>query len=77
MNIIELAIKHGDYSVEHGIDGVQFTNKELIRFAQAVIEDYKAGLAPVAWMTKDNFFNHVKTEHYAIPLYALPSGETK
>ena len=49
MNIIELAIKHGDYSIEYGINGVQFTNKELQTFAQAVIEEYKASLVPVAF----------------------------
>jgi hypothetical protein len=37
-----LAIQCGDYSIEHGINGVQFTNEELQAFALAIIENYKA-----------------------------------
>lgn len=58
-------------------------------FAQAVIEDYKAGLVPVAWLDEDTIvsFGHMKygfidRRDRAIPnkwqpLYALPSRETK
>ena len=78
MNILELAIKHGDYSIEYGINGVQFTNKELQSFAKAVIEDYKASLVPVGttYVSNSGYMEvelH-KTVNEGVPLYAL--GET-
>ena len=57
-------------------------------FAQAVIENYKANLVPVAYQalcveknyalstSKINLVGH-HTDFWQRPLYALPSGETK
>lgn len=83
MNILELAKAHGIHVYNNPVDGLD----QLQSFAQAVIEEYKASLVPVAWMElykgePNNLdFNRVKlreypVEFYAIkPLYAL--GKTK
>jgi len=91
MNIIELAEEHfgktiGKYQTELGLD-----EDMLQAFATAVIENYKAGLVPVAWQCRSNQKQNIRdgafltmqpiyTEspnYEATPLYALPLGETK
>lgn len=79
MNIIEIAKECGlieaidDHYLECG-----YYKPSLQAFAQAVIENYKAGLVPVAWSSPNDFhISYKATENYYIPLYALPSGETK
>lgn len=99
MNIIELAESGGCKIIrplaphEFSIHNYEFTRLELLDFAQAIIEDYKASLEPVAYLVmfpsgvKDVVIANEKTnyeEHYMRrgdilmqPLFALPSGETK
>jgi hypothetical protein len=71
-----LAIQCGDYSVEHGINGVQFTNEELQAFALAIIENYKASLVPVAitYISRSGYMEaeFKKTIEAGIELYAPP-----
>ena len=52
---------------------------ELQAFAQAVIENYKAGLVPVAYARNGHLFfeEQIADESLYIKLYELPSGETK
>lgn len=85
MNIIELAKEYGaEVLVKDSL--ITFEDYDLQAFAQAVIENYKAGLVPVAWRSYDrNGYFIVSTtlkeamrdfptkEH--TPLYALK--ETK
>lgn len=49
--------------------------EELQAFAQAVIEDYKAGLVPV--YTVGEGWNCHEFPPVGTKFYALPSGETK
>lgn len=53
--------------------------EELQAFAQAVIENYKAGLVPVAYARNGHLFfeEQIADESLYIKLYELPSGETK
>ena len=82
MNIIELAEKCGIHATE--IDLIIFSKS----FAQAVIEDYKAGLVPVAWMEMISIIDddglqsqqkvlHDYEDFRSEPLYVLPGGKTK
>ena len=83
MNTIETAIKCGVIGLS--IDPIH-NQKQLQAFAQAVIEDYKAGLVPVAhidinnrkleFTSKFDFSNLALCGDYPpVQLYAL--GETK
>jgi hypothetical protein len=85
MNIIELAKEYGDSTwIDDNPLSFTFAIKNLQAFATAIIEDYKAGLVPVAWMATDE--NHIEWRKGSLielgfkedeikPLYAL--GETK
>lgn len=59
MNVIELAESGGCKIIrplaphEFSIHNYEFTKLELLAFAKAVIEDYKSGLVPVAWLYQD------------------------
>lgn len=85
MSIIELAKWNfeGLNEIDHPMMCIA-----LQAFAQAVIEDYKAGLVPVAWMhikdveyigrsTGISTFRFKPDIEFNYALYALPSGETK
>ena len=96
MNILEIAKECGFKLIE--FNGSKHTDVtsctpvftvELTRFAAAVIEDYKASLVPVAWVTKGTselflftdadatgVFRYGRHGNADIPLYALPK-ETK
>ena len=86
MNIIELA--KWNFEGLNEIDNPMMC-AALPAFAQAVIEDYKASLVPVAWYKPNgNYYDgfilgatkllkHVDSDEYTIELFALPSGETK
>lgn len=78
MNIIELAKKCGAVPHAHE-DGETYADEEFLEaFATAIIENYKAGLVPVAYMSCDSEMTNFRTdEYFTIPLYALPLGETK
>lgn len=93
MNILEIAKEcgftphtiHGGLIVKHSSGAWVDIEDKLQAFAQAVIEDYKASLVPVAFMNGDDLYhNHamaVKKQRDGFsritPLYTLPSGETK
>ena len=52
------------------------SSTQLRKFAQAVIDEYKASLVPVAWMHRQgDYFENEQDEYHSIPLYDL--GETK
>ena len=73
-----LAIQQFGTVLVQGKEYFELDEADLQAFAQAVIEDYKAGLVPVAWSSPNDFhISYKATENYYIPLYALPSGETK
>ena len=79
MNIIELAKECNLYATENSYT---LYTKELEAFATAAIENYKAGLVPVAYGVTGNdgkvFFLKATITldgHTSTPLYAL--GETK
>lgn len=83
MNVLEnttkqLAIQYGVFNEICVLNQRSF-DMNLQAFAQAVIEDYRAGLMPVGYIhdngTEEFFLT--KTCEKCIPLYALPSGETK
>lgn len=84
MNIIELAESGGCKIIrplaphEFSIHNYEFTKLELLAFATAIIENYKAGLVPVGYIhdngTEEFFLT--KTCEHCIPLYVLPK-ETK
>ena len=52
------------------------SSTQLRKFTQAVIEEYKASLVPVAWMQRQgDYFENEQDEYHSVPLYDL--GETK
>ena len=71
------------------VHAITFTHDQLETFAQAVIENYKASLVPVAWYKPNGGWyggfvlhnvkamKHINSDEYTIELFALPSGETK
>jgi hypothetical protein len=75
MNIIELAKQEG-WEVTDG-DGFYFDINGLEAFATAIIENYKAGLVPVAYARNGHLFfeEQIADESLYIKLYEL--GETK
>jgi hypothetical protein len=90
MNIIELAkecgfkphIIHGGLIVKHSSGAWIDISSNLEVFANAVIENYKAGLVPAIWMWYDKpndekvySDDNSPKPSTAIPLYAL--GKTK
>ena len=82
MNIIELAKECGfDISQGEVIVGdygnVNTITKEIEAFATAIIENYKAGLVPVAYARNGHLFfeEQISDKSLYIKLYEL--GETK
>ena len=85
MKILKLANQSGITVTKKSNNDVSY--EYLADFAQAVIEDYKAGLVPVAFIYRGmtgqislqdadgDFFDMSK--HIGKKLYALPLGETK
>ena len=82
MNIIKIAKECG---AEILADKVIVELDELQEFAQAVIENYKASLVPVAWMEMISVIDDEGLQSQqkvlyryedlrAIPLYALPTS---
>lgn len=78
----ELLQSHWTKSIKPIDEGYFMSEEELQAFAQAVIEDYKAGLVPVAWLVtdRDDTYTTPTKETYKgfytqEPLYALK--ETK
>jgi hypothetical protein len=82
MNIIELAKKCG-FDISEGevlvgdYGNVNTITKELEAFATAIIENYKAGLVPVAYEFKGRYFDpdQIADESLCTKLYEL--RETK
>lgn len=84
-----LAIQQFGTILVQGKEYFELDEEGLQAFEQAIIENYKAGLVPAAWLDEDTIvsFGHLKygfidQKDRAIPnkwhpLYALPSGETK
>ena len=84
-----LAIQQFGTVLVQGNEYFELDEADLQAFAQAVIENYKASLVPVAWYKPNGHYHdgfilgatkllkHIESDSYTIPLYALPSGETK
>jgi len=86
MKIIELAQEFGaewHRSLTDDNPVIFHRPEDLEAFAQAVIENYKASLVPVAYFLRESYdgtdeYNQTDpTVNRAIPLYTLPLGETK
>ena len=76
MNTIKLAKECGVQDNMETVGFMSCTHDQLEAFAQAVIEEYKASLVPVAWMQRQgDYFENEQDEYHSIPLYDL--GETK
>ena len=87
MNILEITKEYGWETTNS--EGFYFEHQDIEDFAQAVIENYKAGLVPVAWYKPNGHYHdgfilgatkllkHIDSDSYTTPLYTLPSGETK
>ena len=76
MNLLELAKEHGVVTVLGYGDAMLDHKTKLQSFAQAVIEDYKASLVPVAWMQRQgDYFENEQDEYHSIPLYDLVETE--
>jgi hypothetical protein len=76
MNIIELAKECGGYFLSQN-ERYNFQLIELEAFATAIIENYKAGLVPVAYARNGHLFfeEQISDKSLYIKLYEL--GETK
>jgi hypothetical protein len=88
MNIIELAKEYGDSTwIDDKPLSFTFANADLQAFATAIIENYKAGLVPVAEITRIypetrmspslDWEGDTLALPVGTPLYALTLGETK
>ena len=76
MNTIKLAKECGVQDDMETVGFMSCTHDQLKSFAQAVIEEYKASLVPVAWMHRQgDYFENEQDEYHSIPLYDL--RETK